>query len=83
LFRYFSFLKEAMRHSEPTVDAAAKALHRFEEYTRNRDFKAFRVEKAIAFKKYLAGQKGAQPGERLSKATLYTCQCSSQREAML
>ena len=34
--KYFAYLKEAKRHSEPTVDAAAKALSRFEEYTRYR-----------------------------------------------
>ena len=28
--KYFAYLKEAKRHSEPTVDAAAKALNRFE-----------------------------------------------------
>src|SRR5271156_103436 len=69
--QYFAFLKEARRHSEPTVDAAAKALHRFEEYTRYRDFKAFHPEQAIAFKKHLAEQRGQQSGEKLSKATLY------------
>jgi integrase len=68
---YFDYLKEAKRHSEPTVDAAAKALSRFEAYTRYRDFKAFRTEQAIAFKNHLAKQKGAQSGEALSKATLY------------
>ena len=30
----FDYLKEAMRHSEPTVDASAKALNRFEIYTK-------------------------------------------------
>lgn len=69
--KYFSFLKEAKRHSEPTVDAAAKALNRFEVYTRYRDFKAFHFEQAIAFKKHLAEQKGQQSGEKLSKATLH------------
>src|SRR5271155_3890538 len=69
--QYFAYLKEAKRHSEPTVDAAAKALRRFEEYTRYRDFKAFHTEQAVAFKKHLAGQKGIQSGETLSKATLY------------
>src|SRR5271163_1163334 len=69
--QYFAFLKEAKRHSEPTVDAAAKALHRFEEYTKYRDFKAFHTEQAIAFKKHLAEQRGQQSGEKLSKATLY------------
>ena len=69
--RYFAFLKEAKRHSEPTVDAAAKALSRFETYTRYRDFKAFHFMQAIAFKKHLAEQKGQQSGEKLSKATLH------------
>ena len=52
--KYFSFLKEAKRHSEPTVDAAAKALSRFEAYNRYRDFRVFHFEQAIAFKKLLA-----------------------------
>jgi integrase len=69
--QYFAYLKEAKRHSEPTVDAAAKALNRFEVYTGYRDFKAFHTEQAIAFKKHLAGQRGLQSGETLSKATLY------------
>src|ERR1017187_3540042 len=69
--QYFAYLKEARRHCEPTVDAAAKALHRFEEYTRHRDFKAFHFQQAIAFKKHLAEQNGQRSGEKLSKATLY------------
>jgi integrase len=64
-------LKEAKRHSEPTVDAAAKALSRFEEYTRHRSFKAFHFEQAVAFKRHLAEQIGQRSGERLSKATLH------------
>jgi len=69
--KYFAYLKEAKRHSEPTVDASAKALNRFEVYTKHRDFKTFRLEQAIAFKKHLAEQNGQQSGEKLSKATLY------------
>jgi site-specific recombinase XerD len=68
---YFAYLKEAKRHSEPTVDAAAKALNRFEVYTKYRDFKTFHTQQAIAFKKHLAEQKSLQSGETLSKATLY------------
>ena len=60
---YFSFLKEAKRHSEPTIDAAAKALNRFEVYTKYRDFKAFHFEQAIAFKRNLADQKGQMSGQ--------------------
>jgi len=69
--KYFVFLKEAKRHSEPTVDATAKALSRFESYTNYRDFKAFHFEQAVAFKNYLSEQKGQQSGEKLSKATLH------------
>jgi len=68
--QYFVFLKEAKRHSEPTIDAVAKALNRFETYTKFRDFKAFHYQQAVGFKKYLAKQKGKSSGESLSKATL-------------
>ncbi len=69
---YFAFLKEAKRHSEPTVDAAAKALSRFELHTKSRDFKLFHFEQAIAFKRHLAGQKAQTSGNELSKATLHS-----------
>ena len=69
--KYFAYLKEAMRNSEPTVDTAAKALARFEGHTKHKDFKAFHYEQAIAFKKHLAEQKGQQSGEKLSKSTLH------------
>lgn len=68
--QYFAYLREAKRHSEPTLDAASKALNRFEEYTRFKDFKAFHIEQAMAFKNHLAEQKGLRSGKRLSKATL-------------
>ncbi|MFC5568841.1 tyrosine-type recombinase/integrase [Lysobacter yangpyeongensis] len=68
--RYFAFLKEAKRHGEDTVDAAAMALARFEAYTGFRDFKSFHVEQAIAFKKHLANRDTGNG--TLSKATLLT-----------
>ena len=70
--KYFSYLKEAKRYSEPTIDATAKALNRFEEYTRYRDFKTFHPEQAIAFKKFLTEQRAVQSGNKLSKSTLHT-----------
>ncbi len=69
--RYFAYLKEAKRHSEPTVGAVAKALARFEADTKHRAFKSFHFEQAIAFKKHLAEQKAQRSGEKLSKATLH------------
>lgn len=68
--RYFAYLKEAKRYSEASVDGVAKALHRFESDTRFRDFKAFHIEQAIAFKRRLAEQTSRRTGDRLSKATL-------------
>jgi site-specific recombinase XerD len=68
--QYFTYLKEAKRHSEATVDAVAMALNRFEVYTGYRDFKAFHIQQAVGFKQRLAEQKSQQSGENLSKATL-------------
>lgn len=70
--QYFVFLKEAKRHSEPTLDAAAKALARFEAYTKYRDFQQFHIDQAVAFKKRLAEQDSITTGEKLSKATLHS-----------
>ncbi len=69
--RYFTYLKEAKRLSESSVDAVAKALDRFEVDTKHRDFKAFHFEQAVAFKKHLSEQMGQRSGEKLSKATLH------------
>jgi integrase len=69
--RYFAYLKEAKRHSETTIDAAAKALNRFEVYTKYRDFQTFHIQQAIAFKKCLEEQNGDRSGTKLSTATRY------------
>ena len=68
---YFVYLKEARRLSEPSVDAAAAALSRFEEYTKYRDFKRFHPQQAVAFERRLAEQLNQQTGKPLSKPTLY------------
>ncbi|HKW16430.1 MAG TPA: tyrosine-type recombinase/integrase [Terriglobales bacterium] len=65
-------MKEAKKYSEQTVDGAAKALYRFEADNSFRDFKTFRIEQAIAFKRHLAEQKALRSGNPLSKATLYS-----------
>ena len=59
--QYFAYLKEAKRHSESTVDATAKAIHRFEEYTRYRDFKVFHTERAVAFRSILPSRRRSGP----------------------
>lgn len=68
--RYFVFLKEAKRQNDASVDAVAKAISRFERYTRWRDFKAFHFEQAVAFKVHLAKSRNQKTDAPLSKATM-------------
>ena len=68
---YFTYLAEAKGFSEPTLDGIAKAMNRFESYTKFRDFKAFHIEQAKGFKVSLAAQMSTRTKDRLSKATLY------------
>jgi integrase/recombinase XerD len=68
---YFIYLKEARRLSEHSIDAAAAALSRFEEYTKYRDFKSFHIQQAVGFKRKLADRLNKRTGERLSSSTLY------------
>jgi integrase len=68
--RYFHFLREARGRSAASVEAAAKALSRFESDQKFRSFKAYRPEQAMAFKRRLAEQTAVRSGRPLSKATL-------------
>ena len=69
---YFAYLKEAKRYSESSLDGVAKAFNRFEVYTKFRDFKAFHIEQAVAFKRQLAEQRNRRTKDTLSKATMYS-----------
>lgn len=68
---YFTYLKEARRQSEASVDAVAAALTRFEVYNQRRDFKSFHHQQAVAFKQWLSRQRNETTGKPLSKATLH------------
>jgi integrase len=67
---YFTRLKAARGLNEASVDAAAKAIHRFELSTGFRSFKKFHIEQAIAFRRRLDEALSARDGEPLSKATV-------------
>ncbi|CAH7026663.1 tyrosine-type recombinase/integrase [Vibrio sp. 10N.222.54.F12] len=69
---YCTFLKEAKRQSESSIDGVLKAINRFEEYTNYKDFKLFRYQQAVGFKKHLMAQKSVATDKPLSKATLHT-----------
>jgi integrase/recombinase XerD len=66
---YFTYLAQARGRNASTIDAIAKALLRFEQYNKFKDFKTFRREQAIAFKAHLAQTKRLKTGEPLSLST--------------
>jgi site-specific recombinase XerD len=68
--QYFTYLKEALGQSEQSIDSVAKAIARFEAYTKWRDFKKFHIEQAKGFKLSLSDQHGSRSGEPLSNAML-------------
>lgn len=70
--RYLLYLKDAKGRDEASVDAAAAAINRFEEYTRHRDFKAFHFEQARAFKTRLIAERNVRTGKPLSASTVHS-----------
>jgi integrase len=66
---YFRHLKDARGLSEASIDAAAKAIHRFESSTDFRSFKKFHIEQVIAFRRRLDEATTVREGTPLSKAT--------------
>lgn len=77
--KYFTFLREAMRVSDSTIDGVAKAISRFEEHTKYKDFKTFRHEQASGFKRHLTDQKNLRKDTKLSKSTLHSTFASLKR----
>ena len=67
---YFTYLKEAQRRDEGSIDAVAKALARFEEANGHKDFKTFHRAQAVAFKHKLDKQPAVRTGKPLSRATV-------------
>ena len=70
--KYCIFLKEAKRQDESSIDGVAKAINRFEQYTKFKDFKLFHHQQAVGFKTHLTNQKNKTTNKPLSKATLHT-----------
>lgn len=68
--KYLTFMKEAKGHSESSIDSIAKAIIRFEDYNRYKDFKAFHFNQAVGFKNTLITQKSLKTGENLSMSTI-------------
>jgi integrase/recombinase XerD len=69
---YLEVLKESKGRDESSLDAVAKAIDRFEEHSKNRDFKNFHVEQARAFKAHLTATRNARTGKPLSASTVHS-----------
>src|SRR5262245_38463525 len=69
---FFVYLKEARRLGEHSIDGAAAALAKFEDYTKYRDFKRFHIQQAIGFKNRLSEHISPRTGERLSRGTVFS-----------
>lgn len=69
---YFAYLREAQRRNEASIVAVSKALTRFEEANRHKNFKSFHRQQAVAFKRNLDQQSAVRTGEPLSRATVHS-----------
>lgn len=69
---YFTYLREARRASEASIDGVAKAISRFEDSTNRKSFSGFHREQAVAFKRRLIEQRAVRSGEQLSRATVHS-----------
>ena len=70
--RYLRYLKDARGFAEPTLDQVARAIARFESYTKFRDFRSFHIEQVRGFKQHLVEQTSVRTKEQLSHATIYS-----------
>lgn len=66
---YTRWLRHARGFSERSIDAELAAIARFEEFTKARDFAAFRNRQASTFKDHLALCRNERTRDRLSEAT--------------
>ncbi len=70
--RYLHYLKDVKGRDDASIDGAAKAIHRFEEYAKHRDFKKFHIEQARGFKVHLVATRNERTGEPLSASTIHS-----------
>jgi site-specific recombinase XerD len=68
---YFTWLAEADRQSEHSVNQAAAAIAEFERSTRYKDFARFHREQAMAFKRQLLDYRSPDTGKPLATATIH------------
>lgn len=67
---YFSYLEQAKRMSQASVDQVAASIAQFEQSTSFKDFRKFHIAQAVAFKNRLRNQINPKTGKSLAKATI-------------
>ena len=70
--RYLVYLKDAKGRDNTSIDAAASAIERFEDYVKRRDFRSFHIEQARGFKVQLVAATNARTGKPLSASTIHS-----------
>ena len=70
--RYLQFLKDVKGRDDASIDAVAKAIDRFEEHSKHRDFRKLHIEQARAFKAQLMATRNARTGDPLSASTIHS-----------
>lgn len=64
------WLKDAKGLSDASVDKAAASISVYERFLNGKDFSAFHLERARAFKRFLSQQKSVRTGKNLSPTTV-------------
>ena len=67
---FLQFLRDVKGRDESSIDQVAKALERFDDYNRRRDFGKFHIQQARGFKAHLMAQRNIRTGEPLSASTV-------------
>lgn len=70
--RYVHYMKEARGLSDTTMRQALYAIAAFERWTQFREFKHFRSEHAVGFKKHLLAGSGKRAAELSRRATVHS-----------
>lgn len=70
--KYFDWAKGALGYSDKTMKVKEAALWKYDEYTKNQDYKKFNADSAKGFKKWLEVTKNKNTGTTLDKTTQYS-----------
>ena len=68
--RFYNYMREAKGRDEKTIAKISAAISKFESSTKGKSFKAFHIDQAATFKRYLRSQKNSVTKKPLSHSTV-------------